>query len=158
MKNNMQKNVKRAPESLYDEFRNYFPFSTVDLLVISEDKFLLSKRLNQPYKNMWHLPGGMVRKGEKMIDTVKRIGIEELGSTPKIIKFFGTHESMSKFRHDISTCYVVSIDMKKIELENNKNLKFFTNLPKNIIPFQKLIVKNWMKEFKQKTYISKIEK
>ena len=85
----MVQNIKRASESLYNEFRTYFPFSTVDLLVISEEKFLLSKRLNEPYKNMWHLPGGMIRKGEKMIDTVKRISIEELGSTTKIIKFFG---------------------------------------------------------------------
>ena len=146
----MQKNVKRAPESLYDEFRNYFPFSTVDLLVISEDKFLLSKRLNQPYKNMWHLPGGMVRKGEKMIDTVKRIGIEELGSTPKIIKFFGTHESISKFRHDISNCFIVSVNIKKLELKTNPNLIFFSELPQNIVPFQKLVIKNWIKQFKQK--------
>ena len=37
----MVQNVKRASESLYDEFRNYFPFSTVDLLVIFDDKFLI---------------------------------------------------------------------------------------------------------------------
>ena len=86
-KNNMNQNKKRAPEPLYNEFRNYFPFSTIDLLVIFEGKFLLSKRLNQPYKNMWHLPGGMIRKGEKMLDAVKRIGIEELQVIPKIGKF-----------------------------------------------------------------------
>ena len=147
----MDKNVKRASESLYNEFRNYFPFSTVDLLVISEQKFLLSKRLNQPYKNMWHLPGGMIRKDEKMIDAVKRISLEELGSTPKTMKFFGTYESMSKFRHDISHCYVVSVNMRKISFENNSNLKFFPKIPKNIIFFQKLIVKNWIKELKQKS-------
>ena len=147
----MVQNIKRASESLYDEFRTYFPFSTVDLLVISEEKFLLSKRLNEPYKNMWHLPGGMIRKGEKMIDAVKRISIEELGSTTKIIKFFGTHESISKFRHDISNCFIVSINIKKMQLENNPNLIFFTKLPQNIVPFQKLVIKNWIKEFKQKT-------
>jgi len=147
----MVQNVKRASESLYDEFRNYFPFSTVDLLVIFDDKFLLSKRLNQPYKDMWHLPGGMIRKGEQMIDAVKRISFEELDSKPKTIKFFGTYESMSKFRHDISHCYVISINMKKINFENNSNLNFFSKIPKNIIPFQKLIVKNWIKELKQKS-------
>ena len=130
----MVQNIKRASESLYNEFRTYFPFSTVDLLVISEEKFLLSKRLNEPYKNMWHLPGGMIRKGEKMIDAVKRISIEELGSTTKIIKFFGTHESISKFRHDISNCFIVSVNIKKIQLENNPNLIFFTKLPQNIVP------------------------
>jgi 8-oxo-dGTP diphosphatase len=149
-KNNMEQNVKRASESLYDEFRTYFPFSTVDLLVISEEKFLLSKRLNQPYKNMWHLPGGMIRKGEKMIDAVSRIGIEELGSTPKIIKFFGIHESLSKFRHDISNCFIVSVNIKKLYLENNKNLIFFSKLPKNIVPFQNIIIKDWIKELKTK--------
>jgi len=151
-KYNMNQNVKRAPESLYDEFRNYFPFSTVDLLVIHDEKFLLSKRLNQPYKDMWHLPGGMIRKGEKMLNAVKRISIEELDSKPKNIKFFGTNESMSKFRHDISHCYVVSINGKKIQLKNTQNLKFFSKIPQNTIPFQKKFINNWRKEFKQKTY------
>ena len=78
----MNQNKKRASEELYNEFRNYFPFSTIDLLVIFEKKFLLSKRLNQPYKDMWHLPGGMIRKNEKLIDAAKRIGIEK---TPTIL-------------------------------------------------------------------------
>ena len=149
-KNTMNQNIKKAPESLYDEFRIYFPFSTIDLLVINEEKFLLSKRLNQPYKNLWHLPGGMIRKNEKMLNAVKRIGIEELQTIPKIEKFFGTYESMSKFRHDISHCFVVSVNVKKMNLEDNPKLKFFSNLPKNIVPFQELIIKNWIKELKQK--------
>jgi len=150
-KNNMNQNKKRAPESLYNEFRNYFPFSTIDMLVIFEGKFLLSKRLNQPYKNMWHLPGGIIRKDEKMLDAVKRIGIEELQVVPKIEKFFGTYESMlSKFRHDISHCFIVSINMKKIHLEENVNLKIFSRPPKNTVPFQYTIIKDWMKESRQR--------
>jgi len=116
-KNNMKQNIKKAPESLYIEFTKYFPFTTVDLLVIVEEKFLLSKRLNQPYKNSWHLPGGMIRKNESMINAVKRIGNEELGVAPKIIQFFGTYESLeSKFRHDVTNCFIVSINVKKINL------------------------------------------
>ena len=144
----MNQNKKRAPEELYNEFRSYFPFSTIDLLVIFGKKFLLSKRLNQPYKNMWHLPGGMIRKNEKLIDAVKRIGIEELHTIPKIEKFFGTYESIHKFRHDISHCFIVSIDIKKIDLENNTNLKLFSKIPQNIVPFQRSIIKNWIKESK----------
>ncbi len=146
----MKQNIKRAPESLYGEFRQFFPFSTVDLLVISEGKFLLSKRLNKPYKKMWHLPGGMIRKNEKMLNAVKRIGLEELNTSPNPKNFFGTFESMSKFRHDISHCFIVSVNIKKIPLDYNVNLKFFSNIPKNTIPFQKLIIKNWKKELKQK--------
>ena len=146
-KNNMKQNKKRAPESMYNEFRNYFPFSTIDMIVIFEGKFLLSKRLNQPYKNMWHLPGGIIRKGEKMIDAVKRIGVEELRVIPKIEKFFGTYESiLSKFRHDISHCFIVSVNTKKMHLEKNSNLKFFSNPPKNMVPFQYTIIKDWIKE------------
>ena len=144
----MNQNKKRASEELYNEFRSYFPFSTVDLLVIFEKKILLSKRLNQPYKNMWHLPGGMIRKNEKLIDAAKRIGIEELHAIPKIEKFFGTYESIHKFRHDISHCFIVSIDIKKIDLKNNTNLKLFSKIPQNIVPFQRSIIKNWIKESK----------
>lgn len=144
----MKQNKKRASEELYNEFRNYFPFSTIDLLVIFEKKILLSKRLNQPYKDMWHLPGGMIRKNEKLIDAAKRIGIEELHTITKIEKFFGTYESIHKFRHDISHCFIVSIDIKKIDLENNANLKLFSKIPQNIVPFQRSIIKNWIKESK----------
>jgi len=144
----MNQNKKRASEELYNEFRSYFPFPTIDLLVISEKKFLLSKRLNQPYKNMWHLPGGMIRKNEKMRQATRRIGIEELHVIPKIEKFFGTYESIHKFRHDISHCFIVSIDIKKIDLENNTNLKLFSKIPQNIIPFQSSIIKRWIKEIK----------
>tara|TARA_B100001750_G_C15497972_1_gene595385 strand:+ start:332 stop:766 length:435 start_codon:yes stop_codon:yes gene_type:complete len=144
----MNQNKKRASEELYNEFRNYFPFSTIDLLVIFEKKFLLSKRLNQPYKDMWHLPGGMIRKNEKLKDAAKRIGIEELHTIPKIEKFFGTYESIHKFRHDISHCFIVSIDIKKIDLKNNTNLKLFSKISSNIVPFQRSIIKNWIKESK----------
>ena len=146
----MNQNIKRAPDSLYDEFRQFFPFSTIDLLVIFEEKFLLSKRLNQPYKNMWHLPGGMIRKNEKMLSAVKRIGYEELQVTPKIKNFFGMYESMSKFRHDISHCFIVSINVKKINLKDNPNLKFFSEIPKNTDSFQKIIIRNWINDLKKK--------
>ena len=147
-KNNMNQNKKRASEELYNEFRNYFPFSTIDLLVIFGKKFLLSKRLNQPYKNMWHLPGGIIRKNEKLIDATKRIGIEELHVVPKIEKFFGTYESIHKFRHDISHCFIVSMDIENLDLENNTNLKLFSKIPQNVITFQRSIIKNWINESK----------
>ena len=83
-----------------------------------------------------------------MKDAAKRIGLEELHTIPKIEKIFGTYESIHKFRHDISHCFIVSIDIKKIDLKNNNNLKLFSKISSNIVPFQRSIIKNWIKESK----------
>ena len=79
---------------------------------------------------------------------MKRIGIEELHVVPNIEKFFGTYESIHKFRHDISHCFIVSMDIENLDLENNTNLKLFSKIPQNVIPFQRSIIKNWINESK----------
>ena len=47
--------------------------NTVDIIITTADnKILLIKRLNEPYKNMWALPGGFIEMNEKLIDSAKR--------------------------------------------------------------------------------------
>lgn len=54
-------------------------FVTVDVLVINNetDEILLIKRLNEPYKDCWALPGGFVDENEDLEEAARRELFEE---------------------------------------------------------------------------------
>lgn len=58
---------------VYDYAR---PMVSVDIIVVNElvgkRKVLLIKRLNDPYKNSWALPGGFVDGNEGLLDAAIR--------------------------------------------------------------------------------------
>ena len=52
---------------------------SVDLLLFDgEGKILLGKRANEPASGSWFVPGGRVRKNERVVDAASRICLEEL--------------------------------------------------------------------------------
>ncbi len=59
------------------------PMVTIDAIIFREEnnciEILLIKRGNQPFKNMWALPGGFVDMDEDLIDAVNREVAEETG-------------------------------------------------------------------------------
>lgn len=55
------------------EFKN--PASTVDLIVRKQEKILLIKRGEEPFKGMWALPGGHIEYG---LETLEEAGVREL--------------------------------------------------------------------------------
>jgi len=128
------KKTKWAPKNLYEQFQVYFPFVTVDIVIHHEKSFILIKRKISPYKNKWHLPGGIVKKQEKLREVVRRVVNDEVNLDAKIETFLGTYENPIRTRHDISHCFVAKIKDRKIPL-NSKTVKFFTKIPTNIIPY-----------------------
>jgi colanic acid biosynthesis protein WcaH len=57
------------------------PLISIDLVVIGTDsKVLLGRRLNKPAQGAWFVPGGRVLKNESLADAFKRLTMEELGS------------------------------------------------------------------------------
>ena len=54
------------------------PLVGVGAVIIKEGKILLVKRANEPNKGRWSVPGGLVRKGESLVDALKREIREEL--------------------------------------------------------------------------------
>ncbi len=55
------------------------PVLGVGALILKEGKILLSKRLNEPAKGKWSIPGGVVELGEKVEYAVIRETKEETG-------------------------------------------------------------------------------
>ena len=138
--------IRKAPKKEYDDFRKYFAFSCVDMIIFNGNSILLTKRTRNPYKGYWHLPGSMVHKGEKLADTVRRSAKEELGLDVRIKKFVGVYESLNAFRHDVSHGFVVSIEGGKIQTdEQSSDYRFFTNLPSKIIPHHLIMIKDAVK-------------
>lgn len=139
-----------ASQKLYDEFRRYFPFVCVDLVLFDNDLILLSKRTQNPYKGMWHLPGTMIRKNEIVENAVKRAGKTELNLEIRSMTYIGFFQSMNKFRNDISHAFL--IQPKKIAMKidhESSNHKFFKDLPKKIVPHHKKTIQKARKILKK---------
>jgi len=57
------------------------PLVSIDLVIIAPDgKALLGRRLNKPAKDYWFVPGGRIRKNERIGEAFVRICETELGT------------------------------------------------------------------------------
>lgn len=52
-------------------------FVTVDIVLLKSNSILLIKRLKEPYKDCWALPGGFVEENEDLEEAAKRELLEE---------------------------------------------------------------------------------
>lgn len=65
---------------------------TVDAIIITDDgRIVLVKRVFDPYKDHWALPGGVVEYGERVEDAVIREAKEETGLDIKIERLIGVY-------------------------------------------------------------------
>lgn len=52
--------------------------TSVDLLVIYDNKYIVGKRINNPAKGYYFVPGGVIQKNETISNAIKRISKNEL--------------------------------------------------------------------------------
>lgn len=56
------------------------PLVAIDLIVPDGDgRVLVGRRTNQPAKGLWFVPGGRIRKNERLDTAYRRLGYAELG-------------------------------------------------------------------------------
>lgn len=56
------------------------PLVAIDLVIENEKGgYLLGRRVNRPAQGFWFVPGGRIRKNERLDDAFRRIASEELG-------------------------------------------------------------------------------
>lgn len=85
------------------------PTLTVDAIIkVDDDKIVLVKRKNPPYKNWWALPGGIVEYGETVEEAVKREVREETGLEIKVEKLVNVYSNPKRDPrgHFISICFL----------------------------------------------------
>ena len=71
------------------------PMVSIDLILQdAQDRIFLGRRRNQPAKGKWFVPGGRIRKGERLDQALRRIVGEELGvdSILSDVQFVGVFE------------------------------------------------------------------
>lgn len=90
------------------------PLVSIDLIVKNEQgHVLLGKRTNRPARGYWFVPGGSIRKDERMVNAFERISSAELGHPLELkdAKLMGVFEHLYEDNFlgedNVSTHYVV---------------------------------------------------
>lgn len=109
------------------EYRN--PALTVDAIIKKEDKILLIKRLNNPFKDCWALPGGFVEYGEDIESATIREVQEETGLEIKLDKLVGVYSDPDRDPrgHTVTVAHTATITGGNLQSDSDaKDAKFFT--------------------------------
>ena len=118
------------------------PKLTVDGIIYDNNKILLIKRRNNPFKGKWALPGGFVEYGEKTVDSVIREISEETGLNTRVNKLIGVYSDPDRDPrgHTVTVVYELlmisgkiesgddACDIKFFEIDNSPDLSFDHNL------------------------------
>lgn len=68
----------------------------VDAVIIEDESLVLIKRRNEPFKDMWALPGGFINANEKVEDAVIREAEEETGLKVRIKEPVGVYSKPNR--------------------------------------------------------------
>ena len=136
------------PQTDYDFIFNRVPRMCVDMVIKGEGGAILMTRRNiEPYKNLWHLPGGCIRFKETIAEAATRIAQKELGVHIKVLKTLGVVETMNDDlspeipRHSVSVVVEVQIvsGSPRVTAESSE-VDYFTELPSAIHPYHALFL------------------
>lgn len=116
---------------------------TVDAIIPYKDKLLLIKRKNDPFKDHYALPGGIVEYGEKIEDALLREVEEEVGVKGKIYKLSGVYSEPARDPrgHFVSVCFIVLPEGEPRAGSDAKAVELFglDALPKLAFDHEKII-------------------
>lgn len=129
---------KRFSKEDFDSIFSRVPRLCVDIVIKNDQGVILTKRSIQPYIGCWHFPGGTVFKDEKLEQAAKRLAKEELGVNINIEKNLGVIEYLgNSIKNEHAVAVVLLANILSGEIKGSwqaQEVKFFTNIPKVIIP------------------------
>ncbi len=100
----------------FNEIYSKVPRLTVEIIVKNDSGAIyLTKRAIEPCKGRWHLPGGTVLMGEKLLDSVKRIARRELNIKVKQTKDKGYIEYPDHYKNGLGYPVGVVFEVEQFE-------------------------------------------
>ena len=84
---------------------------TVDAIIIYDDRLVLIRRKNEPFRGMQALPGGFVEKDETVEQAVARETKEETGLDTVIVRLIGVYSDPGRDPRGptVSICYRLAV-------------------------------------------------
>lgn len=123
--------------------------TSIDAVVINDDKVLLIKRGANPFKGYWALPGGYVEWNESTEEAVAREVREELGLTVDSCKLIGVYSSPNRHpKQVINVAYLVTASGNPKVGDDALEYEWFSidNLPTELAFDHKKIIADSQKE------------
>ena len=111
------------------------PVLTVDVVIYMDEGFVFVKRLNEPFKNFWALPGGIVEYGETVEEAAIREAKEETGLEVKLEKLIGVYSNPKRDPrgHYVSIAYLAKPVSGKLKASTDaKEVKVFSQKPEKL--------------------------
>ena len=138
--------TKLIDKDIYAKIVEQIPILCVDLVIEREDgHFLTVKRVNEPLKDEFWVPGGRVMRNEKLLDAAKRIAKQEIGFIIDDLWFYGMYEgffkksaaNMKSGIHTVSAVFSFKVGINRatrVELdEQSSSYKWARALPVDFI-------------------------
>jgi colanic acid biosynthesis protein WcaH len=137
------------PDAFYSKIIKVLPIVSVEALIVVDDSLLFLKRKNEPVKGQWWFPGGRIRMGESLEQTLCREIFEETGLKLSDYKLFNVYSRVFPERHDITIAYVCRCERDKVKIDpEHSEYAFFSKPPVGLHPYlaQTIADSHW-KEF-----------
>jgi colanic acid biosynthesis protein WcaH len=140
----MPRRVDWIPEEEWATIVRNVPVVSVDLVVEAPEGVLLVERTNRPAMGEWFVPGGRVRKGERLVEAVDRVAREELGVAVEIDRSLGAYEHLyddaevddAGGKHYLANGFLVGTDATEFDLDDQHGAaRVFETPPDDLHPY-----------------------
>lgn len=116
-------------KELYKKIAENMPIICVDGIIIKDGQYLLVRRKNEPLKDHWWVPGGRVKRGERLTEAFYRKIKEEVGLDVQILgeahyyeDFFEDNDLGLDYKHTISFVFIARpVGEQKVVLDSQSS-------------------------------------
>ena len=111
------------------------PVLTADIIIKKDNGYVFVKRKNEPFKDYWALPGGIIEYGETVEETALREAKEETGLDVNLLQLIGIYSDPSRDPrgHYITVVYVAEAAFGELKVATDaKEAKVFHKIPEKL--------------------------
>ena len=136
------------PQAEYEAIYARVPRLTVELVIVSSDGILLTRREAGPCAGLWHIPGGTVHFGEPLTDAVHRVARQELAAEVVIDGLLGYVEYPSHLERGLDWPVGIAFSLHMAPpsagrfRRGHEAVAWFTTLPDEMHGEQKVFLRS----------------